>query len=69
MASFREKYHLWRKRALPASKADIARLRETIINNISVLNRTLHAETETVSAKLSAISGFIDSLAVGESAA
>ena len=54
MPSFREKYHLWRKRTLPASKADIARLRQSVTSDISVLSRSLAAEAEAAANKLSA---------------
>jgi hypothetical protein len=48
MVSFREKYRLWRKRTRPASKADVARLQESVRDEISGLKIDADALTRRV---------------------
>jgi SAM-dependent methyltransferase len=55
MASLREKYHLYRKRALPASKADVARLHDSTQNILSEINSSLQTKTDDLSTILNEI--------------
>jgi hypothetical protein len=69
VVSLREKYHLWRKKALPASKADVTRLHESIKKEISILDQTLRSEADAVTAVLHEIGRSGDSLTTPERAA
>jgi Methyltransferase domain len=48
MISFREKYNLWRKRALPASKANVAQLHDSIRSEISALSGIIKTNAELI---------------------
>jgi hypothetical protein len=56
MVSFREKYHLWRRRALPASKSNVAQLRDSIVDQISNLSRIIKADLQAITREIDQIS-------------
>jgi ubiquinone/menaquinone biosynthesis C-methylase UbiE len=58
MVSFREKYRLWRKRTLPASKADVTRLQESVRDEISGLRRTLNIDAEALTRRVGQLMRF-----------
>jgi hypothetical protein len=52
MVSFRDKYRLLRRRALPASKADVTRLHENVKDEISDLRRGLDIDAEALARRV-----------------
>ena len=62
MVSLREKYRLWRRRALPASKADVSRLRENVKDDISDLRQALYIDAEALTDRVSDLTRVADAI-------